>query len=312
VAVIAFHPERFFRPGDRVAAAVSGGADSVALLELLLDARDRLGIVVSVAHFNHRLRGADSDADAEFVAALAASRKIQFFGAQAQSTHDSNIEALARRDRYAFFRGIPGKVATAHTADDQAETVLGRILRGGASAGLAGILPVMDDIVRPLLDTRRADLRSWATARGLTWREDPSNSDPRFLRNRLRHELIPQLERDYNPNIVNVLGHTADVARADEAFWHGHIETLAARLMVEAPEGRKLLLENFVQLSEAEQRRVIRAAVAQTKGDLLRLEFDHVERIRALAHSGKGTIEVPGLRVERQERALLFRLVHTR
>ncbi len=318
---VVFHPERFFRPGDRVAAAVSGGADSVALLELLLEARDRLGIVVSVAHFNHRLRGAESDADAEFVATLAASRNIQFFGAAAESAHESNVEARARHDRYAFFSQLVrqnaiGKIATAHTADDQAETVLARLLRGGGPAGLAGILPEIEEgaIVRPLLTTRREALRSWAASRGLAWREDPTNSDPRFLRNRLRHALIPELERDYNPNIVNILGHTAEVARADEAFWQEHIEALSLRVIVEAPEGRKLLLENFVQLSEAEQRRVVRAAVALVKGGRFRLEFDHVERIRGLAHpkaahSGKGIIEVPGLRVERMPGYLLFRVM---
>jgi tRNA(Ile)-lysidine synthase len=310
---LAFHPERFFRPGDRVAVAVSGGADSVALLALLLEARYGLGVVVSVAHYNHRLRGGEADADAKFVEELAASREVPFFSARAETLHEANVEALARQDRYRFFKqlvreGRVGKVATAHTADDQAETVLARLLRGGGPAGLAGILPVVRGcIVRPLLETRRAELRAWAVARGLGWREDSTNLDRRFLRNRIRQELIPQLERDYNPGIVNVLSHTAEVARGDEVYWQRHIEDLARSLIRETPQGPQLLLGNFVQLDEAQQRRLIRAAVAQAKGDLRRLDFDHVEKIRRLALSGKGAgkgvVEIPDARVERHREA---------
>jgi tRNA(Ile)-lysidine synthase len=317
-----FHPERFFRAGDRVAVAVSGGADSVALLELMLEARNRLGIVVSVAHYNHRLRGGESDADARFVEGLAASKEVPFFGACAETLHDANVEALARQDRYRFFEQLVsqgcagsrvGKVATAHTADDQAETVLARLLRGGGPAGLAGILPVRDSfVVRPLLETRRAELRAWATACGLAWREDLSNLDHRFLRNRIRQELIPQLERDYNPGIVNVLNHTAEVARAEEAHWQRYVEELIPRLIRETLEGPKLILADFIQLDEAQQRRLIRAAVALAKGDLRRLDFDHVERVRRLALGlalGAGrVVEIPGVRVERRREpdGLLF------
>jgi tRNA(Ile)-lysidine synthase len=304
--MLPFHPERFFRAGDRVAVAVSGGADSVALLELLLEARDRLGVVVSVAHYNHRLRGSESDADARFVERIAAAKELPFFGAGAETLHATNVEASARQDRYRFFeqlvrQGCTGKVATAHTADDQAETVLARLLRGGGPAGLAGILPAVRDgtVVRPLLEVRRAELRAWATARGVAWREDSSNRDRRFLRNRIRHELIPQLERDYNPGIVNVLNHTAEVARAEEAHWQREIEELATRMVREATEGAKLILADFVQLDEAQQRRVIRAAVTLAKGDLRRLDFDHVERVRRLGLAGKGIVEIPSLRVER-------------
>jgi tRNA(Ile)-lysidine synthase len=308
-----FHPATFFHPGDRVAVAVSGGADSVALLELLCEARDRLGIVVSVAHYNHHLRGDESEGDAEFVQTLAAARDILFFSRDAEARHDSNVEALARRDRYAFFEslvrdGRVAKVATAHTADDQAETVLTRLLRGGGPAGLAGILPVRDHwLVRPLLEVRRAELRAWAFERGLQWREDSSNADRRFLRNRIRQELLPALERDYNPGIVNVLSHLAEIARADEAYWQEHIEALAQRLISQAPEGPKLPLQNLVQLDEAQQRRLIRATIAQAKGDLRRLDFDHVERIRRLALDGRAgerrTVEIPDCRVERRREA---------
>ena len=308
--ILPFHPERFFQAGDRVAVAVSGGADSVALLELLLEARDELGIVVSLAHYNHRLRAEASDDDARFVQQLAHTRNIECFTAEAASQHDRNIEALARRDRYAFFSqlvadGRVKKIATAHTADDQAETVLTRLLRGSGTAGISGILPSRNGgaIVRPLLETRRADLRAWATNRGLTWREDASNLDTRFLRNRIRHELLPLLELAYNPAIVEVLGRAAEVARADEATWQSQTENLAARLLRQE-DGRegvwKLPLADFVQLSEGQQRRLLRAAIMRAKGDLRRIDFRHVEQVRLLAlrRGAGGVVELPGVKVE--------------
>lgn len=311
----------FFRPGDRVATAVSGGADSVALLALLLDVRADLGIVVSVAHFNHRLRGAESDADAEFVAGLAAKHGLEYFSATADLQHDRNIEALARRDRYAFFASLTAgsratRVATAHTADDQAETVLTRLLRGSGTAGIAGILPERDNgtIVRPLLNVRRGDLRAWAVARQLTWREDASNLDRRFLRNRVRQDLLPMLARDYNPAIVDVLGRAAEVARGDEAEWQRLTTALADRLVLsdgtdgaDGAEGTgwKLCLADFVQLGEGQQRRLLRAAIAKAKQDLRRIDYRHVEKVRifalkrvAVARGAGGVLELPGLKVE--------------
>ena len=308
-----FHLERFFHAGERVAVAVSGGADSVALLALLMDARAGLGIVVSVAHYNHRLRGDESDADAGFVTALAAKHGIECFIESAAAVHEKNIEAEARDDRYAFFTRLNvTKVATAHTADDQAETVLGRLLRGSGAAGISGILPQRDKIVRPLLDVRRSDLRAWAAERRLEWREDPSNMDMRFLRNRIRHELMPQLERDYNPGIVEVLCHAAEIARAEEVHWR--IETEEAARMLEPVEGGwKLPLVKLVQLSEGLQRRLLRAAIMRAKGNLRRIDFRHVEQIRRLALDGGDTgrgprkvIELPGCRVEREPDALFF------
>jgi tRNA(Ile)-lysidine synthase len=306
--------KRFFQAGDRVAVAVSGGADSVALLALLMEARDELGIVVAIAHYNHRLRGEASDDDARFVEQLARARNVEYFTATSTTLHDRNIEALARRDRYAFFSQLVGsvkgdgrvkKIATAHTADDQAETVLTRLLRGAGPAGMSGILPSLDGgaIVRPLLDTRRADLRAWATDRALTWREDASNLDDRFLRNRIRHQLLPLLEREYNPAIVDVLGRAAEVARADEAEWQSQTEELAARLLSQedGPERVwKLPLPDFVKLSEGQQRRLLRAAMMRAKGDLRRIDFRHVEQIRLLAlkQGAGGRLELPGIKVE--------------
>src|SRR5438270_7680909 len=191
------------RPGDRVGVAVSGGADSVALLRLLLELREQLGVVLSVVHFNHQIRGAEAEADQKFVEELAAKYNLDMHASSADTpgiaaAKKLSLEAAARRLRYDFFqslmgRGVVDKVATAHTLDDQAETVLLRIVRGTGTRGLSGILPKLrmsgegcGTVVRPLLNTRRAELREYLTRLGQTWREDASNLDLKHMRNRVR------------------------------------------------------------------------------------------------------------------------------
>ena len=207
------------RAGDRVGVGVSGGADSVALLRLLEELSAELGIRLAVLHFNHQLRGAESDADESFVAQLAAARGIEFLAgredvAAAPAGAGWNLEDAARRLRYAFFAsavkaGRVTRVAVAHTADDQAETVLARLVRGTGPAGLASIYPVKGHVVRPLLEIRRSELRSYLTTLGQSWREDASNLDLTRLRARLRHQVLPVLERELQPAIVEHLGRLA-------------------------------------------------------------------------------------------------------
>src|SRR5438309_8114840 len=217
------------RAGDRVGVGVSGGSDSVALLRILREIGPQQGIRLAVLHFNHGLRGADSEGDEEFVAALAAHFELPFFSARedvagvARARH-WNLEDAARRLRYAFFaarvaEGRIDRVAVAHTADDQAETVLARVLRGTGPAGLAAIYPVNGQVVRPLLGVRRAELREYLNNLGQPWREDASNQDRSRLRSRLRHEVLPILEREIQPAIVDHLGRLAAMSREDEVFW---------------------------------------------------------------------------------------------
>lgn len=245
---------RMCAPGDRIAAAVSGGADSVALLLLLAELREALGVTLCVAHFHHGLRGADADADEQFARELAAAHGLEFHAeradvAAAARAHggkerksilvsakeaesilvSANIEDAGRRLRYAFFQriaaqGLTTRVATAHTADDQAETVLGHILRGTGLAGLAGIHPTAGVVIRPLLNVRRAELREFLTARGQAWREDASNQDTSRLRARIRHELLPLLEQNFQPAAVEHLAELAARARDEEVFWRELVE----------------------------------------------------------------------------------------
>src|SRR5271166_1169732 len=222
--------------GDRVAVAVSGGADSIALLRVLLELRAELGIVLAVAHFNHGLRAEKSEADQVFVADLASRHRLEFFAGHGDvrgyaSTSKLSLEAAGRELRYAWFAQLADEqrfnsVATAHTLDDQAETVLLKFLRGAGTRGLAGIYPQMlyspcrkTRIVRPLLSVTRDEVETYLTSLSQPWREDESNLDQRFARNRARHELLPLLEREYNPNIRRVLSDTAEVSRAEEEYW---------------------------------------------------------------------------------------------
>jgi tRNA(Ile)-lysidine synthase len=230
------HRHKMIRPGDRIAVACSGGADSTALLLLLHELAEPLGCILSVAHLNHGLRGAESDADQDFVQALAVRLGVPFYAGRADVASlaratRSNQESQGRERRYAFFRslvegGQVSRVAVGHTADDQAETVLCRLLRGSGTTGLSGIHPVVQGwIIRPLLGIRRSDLRQWLTARWEAWREDASNQDPRFLRNRIRQEVLPQLVA-LNPSLVDTLTRTGEVARGEEEFWREYLRPL--------------------------------------------------------------------------------------
>lgn len=225
---------QMFRAGDRAGVAVSGGADSVALLRLAAGLREDLGVTLSVLHFNHELRGAESDADEEFVKSLASAGGLECFTARenvaaAAREHRWNLEDAARRLRYDFFERIVAqggatRVATAHTADDQAETLLARLLRGTGLSGLSAIHPVKGSIVRPLLLVRRHSLREYLRELHQDWREDETNRDPRRLRSLLRHQLLPVLERDFSGAIVERLGDVAELARHDESFWSALVE----------------------------------------------------------------------------------------
>jgi tRNA(Ile)-lysidine synthase len=233
----AVREHRLISPGERVGVAVSGGADSVALLRLLAESREELAISLAVLHVNHGLRGAEAVADAEFVAELAARLSLPFHLRRAgvrglaEEEHLS-LEAAGRAARYRFFseqmHGGLECVATAHTLDDQAETVLLRLLRGTGTQGLAAIhrqRPADGGrIVRPLLDFSRVEIEGYLRSLGQSWREDKSNREEIFLRNRVRHELLPMLVSSYNPALRRTLAQTAELAAGEESFWQTQVE----------------------------------------------------------------------------------------
>jgi tRNA(Ile)-lysidine synthase len=302
------------RAGDRVAVAVSGGADSVALLLLLLGLRDELGIVLSVAHVNHKLRGEESDEDERFVADLTRRYDLELLvrGAPVERERGAGIEAAARALRYGFFRelaraGRVGKTATAHTLDDQAETVLLRMFRGTGIRGLAGIHPrlvfrderrenegrVCGEVVRPLLEVRRTELQEFLRARGQEWREDSSNRDPTFLRNRVRLAVLPVLRESFGELAAESLADLAEIARAEEEHWErGHSEVRAAK--------GDLKLASLLDLPLAAQRRMVRNWL-DTNAGARSVSFRVIEDVLGLAAGAAGrTLDLPGGRILRR------------
>lgn len=204
------------RPGDHLVCAVSGGADSVALLYAMNLLADKLEITVSAAHFNHRLRGEESDADEAFVRAFCARHDIALqVGSGDVIPGKKGLEAAARKARYAFFRTLPGKLATAHTADDNAETVLLHLVRGTGLRGLGGISPVCGNVIRPMLTVTRQEVLAFLEEYSLKYVTDSSNHTDQFMRNRLRHHVMPLLQQE-NPRLAENLSATALRLREDE------------------------------------------------------------------------------------------------
>jgi tRNA(Ile)-lysidine synthase len=308
------------RAGDRLAVAVSGGADSVALLCLLLELRAELGIVLSVAHVNHKLRGEESDEDERFVAKLARQHGLELHVCEApvdgrhSSEIGSGIEAAARELRYGFFRqlaraGRVTKIATAHTLDDQAETVLLRIFRGTGIRGLSGIHPriifeeqgqAFGELVRPLLGFRRSALQEFLRELGQSWREDSSNRDIAFLRNRVRHRLLPIIGEEFGEGAIEHMGELAEIARAEEEHWGcGHPEVLGqggggGDETRPAASLRGLAVMPLLALPLAAQRRLVRRWM-ETNAPDLSISFRLIEEALELARGTAGKkLELPG------------------
>jgi tRNA(Ile)-lysidine synthase len=327
-------------PGSRVAVAVSGGADSVALFRLLEKLRDKLGITLLVAHFNHSLRGVESEADCEFVKSLAQLHGVEFVvdredvGAEARRGRQ-NLEDAARRLRYAFFNRLVMEkrathIAVAHSADDQAETFLAHLIRGTGLTGLAGIYPIAGPVVRPLLGVRRQELREYLRSIGQSWREDSSNLDIRRTRARIRVALLPLLERDFSPAITTHVNELARFAREEETFWdtltEDRFRVLTARegnsvtiSVADLMRPLKLREPNLEQCTSPTfhlhsplrmlTERLIRRLYQEIRGDRKELSSRHVEQIIHIAtESNKGgRTELPGgITVQRTFHCLCF------
>ena len=214
-------------PGDHIICALSGGADSVALLFALYLLKDKLHIQLSAAHFNHGLRGEESDRDQKFAQALCDRLDIPIFVQSGKvEAGDKGLEAAARQARYAFFETLSGKIATAHTADDNAETVLLHLIRGTGLKGLGGIAPIRGRIIRPMLSVTRQEVLRFLQEYNLSWVEDSSNDTDDFLRNRLRHNVLPLLKAE-NPKIAENMSKTALRLRLDEEILN---DVVAAQL----------------------------------------------------------------------------------
>jgi tRNA(Ile)-lysidine synthase len=300
--------------GSRAGVAVSGGADSVALLFLLKELSHDMEIELVALHLNHCLRGAESDQDAAFVGGMALDAGLAFHGeSQAVANLDSNLEQAARNARLDFFRRAMRelnlqRVATGHTLDDQAETVLLRLARGSGWGGITGVLPITaEGLVRPLLDIRRAELRAWLEARRIPWREDSSNLDLSFSRNKIRQLAIPALEAATNPKAVESIGRLAAIAYEEEAFWRDLVEAAFRRLCPgEAPF--VVQAADLAALAPALARRLVRRVLQEVSGSLRRFTLEHADHVLELAHAerGHGRLKLPGVDVRRSFGELQF------
>ncbi|MGB6746348.1 MAG: tRNA lysidine(34) synthetase TilS [Terracidiphilus sp.] len=333
-----------FIPGQRLAVAVSGGADSVALLRALAERSVELGLVLHVAHLHHGLRGAEADGDLEFCRALALSLGLPFHEAKVDTEAEArahpesgkageSLEEAARRLRYSWFRTLLSKtpphavvldaVATAHTLDDQAETVLAKFLRGAWTEGLSGIHPKLEYaegcVLRPLLAATRAEVEAYLGAIGQAWREDSSNRHLTFTRNRIRHELLPLLE-GWNPQLRGHLTQMAALARDEEAWWQAEVARLAQQLLLPgkpvrgggraAGDGLAVECARLAALAPALQRRLLRYAAAQLGAEP---DFAATEALRRLALEGRAgqRLELAqDLWVERTARELRLAMGH--
>jgi tRNA(Ile)-lysidine synthase len=308
-----------------VVVAVSGGPDSVALLRALVALKR--GDELVVAHVNHQLRGLESDADEDFVrnlharlAAEGASKlALRCFRADTAQTarHErANLEAVARKIRYEWLGQVAAEtgarwIATGHTADDQAETVLHRLLRGTGLKGLRGIAPRRSltstaELVRPLLGMRRAEVLAYLDDVGQSYRTDSSNRDPRFTRNRIRHELLPLLEEEFNPRIVDVLARLA--RQANEAYRREEQQARALLAEVERPRaGSTLILDRGVLASAPVPlvRAVFRLLWEREGWPTGRMNFDAWDRLAGVARGEIGAVDLPGgVRVRATERVV--------
>ena len=261
------------QPGDQITCAVSGGADSVALLFAMYLLQEKLQISLSAAHFNHALRGEESDRDEDFVRSFCQQYDIAFVSERGEVVAGKKgLEAAARDARYAFLKRLPGKIATAHTANDNAETVLMHMVRGTGLKGLGGISPVNGALIRPMLNVTREEVLSFLAEYHLSYVTDSSNNTDQFLRNRLRHNVMPLLLQE-NPCLAENLSAVALRLREDESL----LQTLASQ--------QQISVSSLRQMPAALRSRVI-AAYLESCG-VPEPESEHVQLVEKLVFSQK-------------------------
>ena len=308
------------RPGDALLVAVSGGPDSVALLHLLLAVRDNLSVRLDVAHLDHGLRGAEGDEDQRFVEGLAHRERLAFHTrridlASRLEEEGGSVEAMARRERYAFFeeaRAVAGArwIVTGHSADDQVETFLLNLIRGAGPRGLGGMLAVgPGSVCRPLLTSWREEILAFLEDRDLPYRTDSTNEDISLTRNRIRHRLVPFLSREFGSGVGRILARESQLMNDLDAF----LNLESNRILKEAAmsggsDELRLEVEKLRSLHPALQRSVVRAGLEGYLGGLQDIHLDHLDAVLDLAgREGGGSADLPrSVRVVREYGSLVF------
>ena len=312
---------RLFSPGDHLLAAVSGGPDSVALLSLLTELAPSWMLVLCAVHVNHGLRGAESEEDARFVASLCerlgvklVCERVDLTGPARRRARQS-LQEYAREARYAAMQRVgqalgSDKIALGHTADDQAETLLMWMLRGSGTTGLAGIPPSRGpQFIRPLLDYSRADIVAYLETQGLEFREDSSNGKLLYLRNRVRHELLPTLKR-FNPALLKVLGRQAEILREEDLCLQQSVSEHMVQMVCQDAEGTVVVdRAALLALPLALQRRMVRTLIRQTSGVIKAPTFGAVSAVLdQVIHGRSGSaITVQGAQIARAYERIQFR-----
>jgi len=286
---------QLFEPGARVVAAVSGGSDSVALAWILRELSEAGALrLTAIAHLDHSLRGAESARDAAFCRDLAAELGVPFDVeavdvASLAKANGQSIEEAGREARYAFFDRVRARttadaVATGHTRDDQAETVLMRVFRGAGTKGLAGIPPRRGAIVRPLIDLRRVELVGWLDAHSRRWVEDSTNADRAVTRNWIRHALLPEITARFGDGVIDVLARGADLARADDSVLSEIAREVAPGIQTSVGHGIDLSVPALCVQPLAIRQRVVRGVLKRFGGGP---SAAHVEAVLRMAESGQ-------------------------
>jgi len=307
-------------PDENVIVAVSGGPDSISLLYLLHSMRDELGCALHIAHLDHMLRGAESRADAEYVKEHARRLDLpiimEVMDVRQMITSKESLESGARRIRYDFYERAMAdtssdKVAQGHTADDQAETILMRLLRGSGVHGLGGIPPVRDRFIRPLIQISRSEINEYLHGLEIEPRYDSSNLSTDYTRNKIRIELLPLLEKEHSPNIKHILQQTGELLRTEDDFLiHLAAEAVGRCVKYYSPHEAMIRISELKEYHLALQRRICRLTIKTLAGDLKRFNYGHIKSILDLAFCGTtgSVINLPqGISAEKTYEGLVLR-----
>jgi len=295
---------------DRLLVGLSGGGDSVALLHALVALKEEYALYIYIAHLDHRFRGEESLGDRRFCEDLAKRLNLEIAYEEIDvpkiaEEKSISAEEAARIERYNFFKKVAKlksikKLAVGHNKDDQAETVLMRTIRGAGMLGLGGISPVKDInglvILRPLIETSRSEIENFIRKNDLEFRHDSSNDETVFTRNKVRRDLIPYLEKNFNSNIKEVLSNMAENLRTENEF----LEKFSKRKfkgLSRARNGEILIdIKKLKRQPEAVRKRILRVALQEFKGDLKRLTYQHWKEMDKLINErpGNSIVDLPG------------------
>ena len=308
-------------PKDSVIIGVSGGPDSVALLHILIALASRFSLRLGVAHLNHCLRQNESDRDAEFVASLSKNFDLPCYIHKEnvhkyQTENKLSTEEAARRVRYAFLSQTAklnrfNKIALGHHRDDNAELVLMNLFRGSGPLGLSGIPPIRDgEIIRPLIHLKRSEIINFLKKNRFKYVSDTSNKETKYLRNRIRHHLIPLLKTSYNPNIIETLNRLSSIISNEEDWIKDEISHLFKKIIVSRQDNHVILsVSRLNRIHIAQQRRIIRKAIHMIKGNLRRITFSHIDAAISLTAGryDSKNLDLPDLiRIQRIGNTLVF------